>query len=60
MLDRMLERVGGRDRIISLLTAVVVIGVGVWIVAEAVLYIGVFGSGDGGGFTVGWIKWARS
>jgi len=42
MLDRMLERVGGRDRIISLLTAVVVIGVGVWIVAEAVLYIGVF------------------
>jgi hypothetical protein len=59
MLDRLLDRVGGRDRIISLLTAVVVIGVGVWIVAEAVLYIGVFGFGDGGGFTVGWTKWAQ-
>ena len=59
MLDRLLDRVGGRDRIISLLTAVVVIGVGVWIVAEAVLYIGVFGFGDDGGFTVGWIKWAQ-
>jgi hypothetical protein len=59
MLDRLLDRAGGRDRIIRLLTAVVVIGVGVWIVAEAVLYIGVFGFGDGSGFTVGWIKWAQ-
>ena len=50
MLDRLLDRVGGRDRMISLLTAVV---------AEAVLYIGVFGFGDGGGFTVGWTKWAQ-
>ena len=59
MLDRMLDRLGGRSRTIGLLTGVVVIGIGVWIVAEAVLYIGVFGFGDGGGFTVGWIKWAQ-
>ena len=58
MLDPLLDR-GGRDRILSLLTAVVVTGVGVWIVAEVVLYIGAFGFGDGGGFTVGWIKWAQ-
>ena len=59
MLDRLLDRLGGRDRIISLLTAVVVIGLGVWIVAEAVLYIAVFGFANNGGFTVRWITWAQ-
>lgn len=59
MLDRLLDRLGGRDRIISLLTTVVVIGLGVWIVAEAVLYIAVFGFANNGAFSGSWITWTQ-
>ena len=59
MLDRLLGRLGGRDRVISLLTAVVVIGLGVWIVAEAVLYIAVFGFANDGAFSGSWITWTQ-
>ena len=59
MLDRLLDRAEGRDRIISLLTAAVVIGVGVWIVAEAVLYIAVFGLANDGAFSGSWITWTQ-
>ena len=59
MLDRWLDRLGGRDKVIRLLTGVVVIGIPVWIVAEAVLYIAIFGFGGNGGFTSSWIKWAQ-
>jgi hypothetical protein len=58
MLDRLLDRLGGRDRIISLLTAVVIIGLGVWIVAEAVLYIAVFGSANNGA-SGSWVTWTQ-
>ena len=44
---------------IGLLTAVVVIGIGVWIVAEAVLYIAVFGLANDGGYSGSWITWTQ-
>jgi hypothetical protein len=58
MLDRLLDRLGGRDRVIGVLTAAVVIGIVAWIVTETAFYIAIFGFGDGG-FASTWIRWAQ-
>jgi hypothetical protein len=59
MLDGLLLRLGGRSRVIGALTAAAVIGVVVWIVAEAVLYVAVFGSANNGTFSGSWITWTQ-
>lgn len=51
-----MDRLGGRARVIRFLTAAVVIGVGVWIVSQAFLYIIVFRSDQGFGGSVRWLQ----
>jgi hypothetical protein len=53
----MLDRLGGRDMVIRVLTAAVVIGVGVWVVSQAVLYFLVLRSDQG--FSGGWVRWLQ-
>jgi hypothetical protein len=55
-----LERLGGRERVIGVLAAAVVIGVGVWIVTETAFYLAIFGFGGDGGFrSDSWMGWAQ-
>jgi hypothetical protein len=58
VLDRLLNRLGGRSRVIGVLTAAVVIGVVAWIVTETAFYIAIVGFGGNGSFS-GWMGWAQ-
>ena len=53
---RVLDRLGGRDVVIRVLTAAVVFGVGVWVVSQALLYVVVFRSNPG---IEGWVRWLQ-
>ena len=56
----MLDRLGGRERVIGVLAAAVVIGVVVWIVTETAFYLAIFGFGGDGGFrSDSWTGWAQ-
>lgn len=58
----MLDRLGGRENVIRFLTATVVVGIGVWIVTEAVFFLFLFLFGLGRtivpSFT-NWLAWAE-
>jgi hypothetical protein len=54
-----LDRLGGRDRVIGVLAAAVVIGVVVWIVTETAFYIAIFGFEGNGRVDGTWIQWAQ-
>jgi hypothetical protein len=58
VLDGLLGRLGGRERVTRVLSGAVAIGVVVWIVTEAAFYIAVVGWGANGSFS-GWMGWAQ-
>ena len=55
----MLDRVGGRERVIGVLAAAVVIGIVVWVVTETAFYIAIFGFEESGRVDGTWIQWAQ-
>jgi hypothetical protein len=53
-----LDRLGGRDRVIASLAATVVVGIGVWILTEAAFYLAIFGYGGNDPLST-WTRWAQ-
>jgi hypothetical protein len=54
-----LDRLGGREKVIGILTASVVIGICVWIVSQIALYLFIY-SGSLPSLSIeGWVKWAQ-
>lgn len=54
-----LDRLGGREKVIGILTASVVIGICVWIVSQVALYLFIYSQSLPSLGSEGWVKWAQ-